>query len=86
MGEGASVLNRADDDALVGPVEDVLARHGPSIGERVERGAWQNIVPDDIWARVVAVWDRRGWDRHSAGVTARLIDPRTFREQVDTSS
>jgi len=74
------VLARAPSDRALGnlaagPLEDLLARHGPSIIERVERearrspafanllgGVWQNTMPDDIWARVRAVWDRRGWD------------------------
>jgi hypothetical protein len=25
-------------------------------------GVWQNEMPDHIWRRVQAVWDRRGWD------------------------
>jgi len=67
--------DRALGNLAAGPLEDVLARHGPSIIERVERearrspafanlpaGVWQNTMPDDIWARVRAVWDRRGWD------------------------
>ncbi len=58
-----------------GPLEDLLARHGRYVIERVEReasrnpafasllgGVWQLTIPDDIWARVMAVWDRRGWD------------------------
>ena len=58
-----------------GPLEDLLAYHGHLIIDRVEAearrkplfakllgGVWQNIMPDDIWTRVQAVWDRRGWD------------------------
>jgi len=58
-----------------GPLEDLLSRRGPFIIERVELearrnpafanrlgGARQHTMPDDIWARVAAVWDRRGWD------------------------
>jgi len=67
--------DRALGNLAAGPLEDLLARHGPSIIERVERearrnpafanllgGVWQNTMADDIWARVTAVWDRRGWD------------------------
>jgi len=67
--------DRALGSLAAGPLEDLLARHGPSVIERVERearqsrafanllgGVWQNTMPDDIWARVTAVWDRRGWD------------------------
>ena len=58
-----------------GPLEDLLAYHGHLIIDRAEAearrnplfakllgGVWQNIMPDDIWTRVQAVWDRRGWD------------------------
>jgi hypothetical protein len=67
--------DRALGNLAAGPLEDLLSRHGPSIIERVERearrspafanllgGVWQNTMSDDIWARVNAVWDRRGWD------------------------
>jgi len=58
-----------------GPLEDLLAAHGPTIIERVEDtarsdpifrkllgGVWQDQIREDIWHRVQAVWDRRGWD------------------------
>lgn len=58
-----------------GPVEDLLANHPYKMIERVEiaakedprfayllGGVWQNRMPDDVWQRVQAVWDRRGWD------------------------
>lgn len=58
-----------------GPVEDLLANHPYKTVERVEiearkdqqfasllGGVWQNKMPDDVWQRVQAVWDRRGWD------------------------
>jgi hypothetical protein len=58
-----------------GPLEDILAKHGERMIERVEAeaksnplfarllgGVWQNEMPDNIWQRVQAVWDRRGWD------------------------
>ena len=48
-----------------GPLEDLLAKHGPTFIERVERfaiqdaqfnyllgGVWQNSMTDDIWQRV----------------------------------
>jgi len=67
--------DRALGNLAAGPLEDLLARHGSLIIERVERearrnpavanllgGVWQNTMPDNIWARVGAVWDRRGWD------------------------
>jgi hypothetical protein len=58
-----------------GPLEDLLTKHGAYIIERVENearanpafawllgGIWQHGMPDEIWRRVQAVWDRRGWD------------------------
>lgn len=58
-----------------GPLEDVLAKHGERIIGTVEKeaktnpsfarllgGVWQNEIPNDVWARVQAAWDRRGWD------------------------
>jgi hypothetical protein len=57
-----------------GPLEDLLVDH-PAMITRVERearanpqfarllgGVWQNRMPADVWQRVQAVWDRRGWD------------------------
>jgi hypothetical protein len=58
-----------------GPLEDLLVYHGAAVIERVEQeakanprvasllgGVWQNAMPEAIWKRVQAVWDRRGWD------------------------
>jgi len=58
-----------------GPLEDLLAMHGPAIIDRVEAeaardptfakllgGVWQNRMTDEVWARVQAARDRRGWD------------------------
>ena len=58
-----------------GPVEDLLAKHGDRFIERVESrarqdptfakllgGVWKNTMSDEIWRRLQAVWDRRGWD------------------------
>lgn len=58
-----------------GPLEDLLADHGESIIATVEAearanpsfavllgGVWQNAMSAEVWARVQAVWDRRGWD------------------------
>ena len=51
-----------------GPLENLLAWHGPQVIDRVEAkarkdpafrsllgGVWQNAMPDDIWVRVQAV-------------------------------
>jgi len=58
-----------------GPLEDLLAKHGPAFIDRVEAeaasapifakllgGVWQNRMTDEVWARVQAARDRRGWD------------------------
>lgn len=58
-----------------GPLEDLLSNFGPQIIEAVEvearsnsqfasllGGVWRNSMTDDVWARVQAVWNRRGWD------------------------
>jgi len=58
-----------------GPVEDLLAKHGATFIERVETqaledpafakllgGVWKNSMTDEVWQRLQAVWDRRGWD------------------------
>ncbi len=58
-----------------GPLEDLLSHHGEAFIERVEAcassdpkfawllgGVWQFLMSDDIWRRVQAVWNRKGWD------------------------
>jgi hypothetical protein len=58
-----------------GPLEDLLAHHGPELIGRVEEeaarnrsfrkllgGVWKNSMPDSTWAKVQEIWDRRGWD------------------------
>jgi len=58
-----------------GPLEDLLAKHGQIFIERIEHeaatdpafalllgGVWKNRMNDHVWARIQAVWDRRGWD------------------------
>lgn len=58
-----------------GTLEDLLAKHGNNVIERVEAeaksnptfakllgGVWKNMMTDDVWSRVQAAWDRRGWD------------------------
>jgi hypothetical protein len=74
------VLRRNSSDNIqevlsAGPLEDLLAKYGSVVIERVEAeaksnpkfaqllgGVWKSSMTDDIWARVQAVWDRRGWD------------------------
>jgi hypothetical protein len=63
------------DVLAAGPLEDLLSLHGDRFIERVERtarsdpkfawllgGVWQSKMTLDIWARVQAVRDERGWD------------------------
>jgi hypothetical protein len=58
-----------------GPIEDLLAKHGDEMIGPIEAeakrdpsfakllgGVWKNRMKDDVWNRVQAVWDRRGWD------------------------
>ena len=58
-----------------GPIEDLLSRFGEHYIDRIEEkarkdpafakllgGVWKSDMSDDIWARLQAVWDRRGWD------------------------
>jgi hypothetical protein len=37
------------------------AKADPSFA-RLLGGVWQNAMTDDVWNRLQAVWDRRGWD------------------------
>lgn len=56
-------------------MEDLLSGHGAQFIDRVEAqarsdpqfamflgGVWRFQMADEVWARVQAVWDRRGWD------------------------
>jgi hypothetical protein len=58
-----------------GPLEDLLAKHGDTVIDRVEvmakedstfafllGGVWRNEMTDAVWSRVLAVRDRHGWD------------------------
>ena len=58
-----------------GEVEDLLSRNGPEMISLVEAearrdpsfakllgGVWKNRMTDEVWSRLQAVWDRRGWD------------------------
>ncbi len=56
-------------------MEQLLGRYGAKFIDRVETqarvdpkfakllgGVWQSTMSPDIWSRVQAVWDRRGWN------------------------
>jgi hypothetical protein len=58
-----------------GEVEDLLGMYGDQFIDRIEveartdpafarllGGVWQGQMSDQLWARLQAVWDRRGWD------------------------
>jgi hypothetical protein len=58
-----------------GAVEDLLSRNGTEMIPLVEAearrdpslakllgGVWKNRMTDEVWSRLQAVWDRRGWD------------------------
>lgn len=58
-----------------GPLEDLLSAHGQSFIDRVETqarsnpefasmlgGVWRHQMTEEVWGRVQAVWDPRGWD------------------------
>jgi len=66
---------RIDKVLSAGPIEDLLAKHGESFIDHVEAearrdptfastlgGVWKNNMTDEVWERLQAVWDRRGWD------------------------
>lgn len=67
--------NEIQEVLSAGLLEDLLAKHGSTMIERVEKeaksnplfakllgGVWQNSMTDEVWERVKAVWNRRGWD------------------------
>lgn len=74
------ILRRDSSDEIAevlsaGPLEDLLAKHGSHLIERVEHqaktspefasllgGVWKNAMSDDVWQRVQAAWDRQDWD------------------------
>jgi len=58
-----------------GPLEELLSNHGPDFIDRIEMeakknnkfafllgGVWKSSINDDIYKRVQAAWDRKGWD------------------------
>ncbi len=64
-----------NENLSAGPLEDLLVCHGPEFIGRIEGeaatnqsfrhllgGVWKNSMTDDVWNRVQACWDRRGWD------------------------
>jgi hypothetical protein len=75
----ADQSNRVLEVLSAGPLEDYLVDHGPTVIDAVEReasinpsfasllgGVWQNSMSAEVWQRVQAVRDRRGWDGNPA--------------------
>jgi hypothetical protein len=71
-----------------GEIEDLLSRNGtvmiPLIEAEAHRdpsfakllgGVWKNRMTDEVWTRLQAVWDRRGWD----GIPEESTSPPTLR-------
>jgi hypothetical protein len=71
----ANQSSRVLESLSAGPLEDLLANHGPYVIDRVEAtartnvhfarllgGVWRSTMTADVWERVQSVWDRRGWD------------------------
>lgn len=67
--------NEIQEILSAGLLEDLLAKHGTTMIDRVEKeaksnplfanllgGVWQNSMTDEVWARVQVVWNRSGWD------------------------
>jgi len=74
-------LNEEEADLVVagclaaGPLENLLAYHGPQFIDRLEAharrspkfafllcGVWQSLMSDEIWARVVKARNEHGWE------------------------
>jgi hypothetical protein len=45
---------------IISLVEDE-ARRNPNVAKLLG-GVWKNQMNDEVWSRLQAVWDRRGWD------------------------
>jgi hypothetical protein len=67
------------EEFAAGPVENLCAYQGVVLIDRIEQkaradkafafvlgGVWQNAMPDNIWERVQACRERKGWDGVSA--------------------
>jgi hypothetical protein len=67
--------NQIQEVLSAGPLEDLLDKYGDEVIDKVENeaksnplfaqllgGVWQGSMTNDIWSRVQAAQDRRGWD------------------------
>jgi hypothetical protein len=75
-----------------GVIEDLLSRNGTEMIPLVEAearsdpsfakllgGVWKNKMTDEVWSRLQAVWDRRGWD----GIPEEGASPPTQRNSLE---
>jgi hypothetical protein len=58
-GEIEDLLRRNGTEMI--PLVEAEARRDPSFAKLLG-GAWKNRMTDEVWSRLQAVWDRRGWD------------------------
>jgi len=58
-GEIEDLLSRKGTEII--PLVEAEARRDPSFAKLLG-GVWKNRMTDEVWFRLQAVWDRRGWD------------------------
>ena len=71
-GEIEDLLSRNGTEMI--PLVEAEARRDPSFAKLLG-GVWKNRMTDEVWSRLQAVWDRRGWD----GIAAESTPPPTSR-------
>jgi hypothetical protein len=71
-GEIEDLLSRNGTEMI--PLVEAEARRDPSFAKLLG-GVWKNEMTDEVWSRLQAVWDRRGWD----GIPEESTSPPTFR-------
>jgi len=69
-GEIEDLLSRNGTEMI--PLVEAEARRDPSFAKLLG-GVWKNRMTDEVWSRLQAVWDRRGWD----GIPEESLNPRT---------
>lgn len=71
-GEIEDLLSRNGTEMI--PLVEAEARRDPSFAKLLG-GVWKNSMTDEVWSRLQAVWDRRGWD----GIPEESTSPTTSR-------
>jgi DNA polymerase IIIc chi subunit len=71
-GEIEDLLSRNGTEMI--PLVEAEARRDPSFAKLLG-GVWKNRMTDEVWSRLQAVWDRRGWD----GIPEEGASPPTLR-------